>query len=179
MKNTVKSLIIASSISLAQAETFILDFQYSPSLGIYEEQIGVGFYYYNLNSTGFYLNLSTSRGDPDEYYSNDDLDISGPNYAVLDTSSYVTIFNIGATRQFNDWLYLYAGLGIAGTEVYTDSALRIGNTVLTYDNIRDSSEDETSLNVNFGTHIIVKEVAINLGFNSFTASPVIGIGYNF
>lgn len=173
------SPLISYAQSNATTPKTIADIEYSPG-GTYGSALGLGLYKLDPIGIGFYGNLLTSINAKRE-----------PQYDALTVTSFgdpvtdrfkdkLLMINLGITKSFTANIGGYIGIGYASADGRAQKfdPLRILASDGTY-YVNDPANDKSGANLNGGVILGFEKVSLNVGYNSFTARPYVGLGVRF
>ena len=176
--------ILILNSATAQSEG-VFDIEYVPAGGDkstfgpggYHSVFGIGGYGFNEDRFGFYGNIQMSLAKREPMY--DSLTVSSFGDPVTERYKDLFIIDFGATRKITSNIGAYAGLGYASVtgEAQKYDPLHILGTNGTY-YVKDPQYDKSGGNLNAGIIVLLKGLALNFGYHTFTKSTYFGLGWN-
>jgi hypothetical protein len=166
------SSLCISTFSIADSAIFTMD--YSKPQG-HRGTFGFGYYDFKEDKLGLYMNLSLAMRGSNHYES---LGINSFGDPIQNRYKESLTFNIGATKEVTKYIGIYAGIGftsIDGIARKYDSSHILSSSG--YYSVSDPANDSSGFNTNAGFIITTSPVSFNLGYNSFTKTAYIGIGF--
>jgi len=175
--HVIAAFSLLSSVATTAKSESVWDIEYLPA-GDYESAFGIGFYQAKNEGMGFYGNFQITLSIREPHY--DSLNISSFGDPVTDRYKEIMLFNFGITKKVTSNIIGYAGVGfvsVTGIAQKDDRFNILASNGKYY--VNDSSNDETSSNLNTGFVFGTENISFNIGYHSFTNTVYFGVGSRF